>query len=211
MRPQNVLYASIFAAGLGLAFSSAACANALVISVDKTSQRMTVSVDGATRYVWPVSTGRPGFDTPNGTFHPFRLDADHHSTVYDNAPMPDSIFFTKTGDAVHGFFDTPHLGMAVSHGCVRLSPANAAVLYGLVEQTGLPDTTVIVHGRIPARNAPIVARRQAPTEGEASNGTYGWEANAPRHPPAVVASRNSADEDGFGSDPLTAFLKKLVR
>jgi hypothetical protein len=89
--------------------------------------------------------------------------------VYDNAPMPDSIFFTKSGDAVHGFFDTPHLGMAVSHGCVRLSPANAAVLYGLVEQAGLPETTVIIHGRIPTRNAPIVARRQAP-EGEASNG-----------------------------------------
>jgi lipoprotein-anchoring transpeptidase ErfK/SrfK len=170
MRPQNILYASIFAAGLG--FSSAACAaNAVVISVDKTSQRMTVSVDGATRYVWPVSTGRPGFDTPNGTFHPFRLDPDHHSTVYDNAPMPDSIFFTKSGDAVHGFFDTPHLGMAVSHGCVRLSPPNAAVLYGLVEQTGLSDTTVIIHGRIPTRNAPIVARQQAP-EGEAvENGT----------------------------------------
>jgi lipoprotein-anchoring transpeptidase ErfK/SrfK len=166
MRPQNILYASIFAAGLGLPFSSAAsAANAVVISVDKTFQRMTVSVDGATRYVWPVSTGRPGFDTPNGTFHPFRLDPDHHSTVYDNAPMPDSIFFTKSGDAVHGFFDTPHLGMAVSHGCVRLSPANAAVLYGLVEQTGLSDTTVIVHGRIPTRNAPVVAGRQAP-EGE---------------------------------------------
>jgi lipoprotein-anchoring transpeptidase ErfK/SrfK len=164
MRPQDILYASIFAAGLG--FSSAACAaNAVVISVDKTSQRMTVSVDGATRYVWPVSTGRPGFDTPNGTFHPFRLDRDHHSTVYDNAPMPDSIFFTKSGDAVHGFFDTPHLGMAVSHGCVRLSPSNAAVLYGLVEQAGLSDTTVIVHGRIPTRNAPVVAGRQAP-EGE---------------------------------------------
>jgi len=155
------------AAGLG--FSSAAYANALVISVDKTSQRMTVSVDGAARYVWPVSTGRPGFDTPNGTFHPFRLDKDHHSTEYDNAPMPDAIFFTNTGDAVHGFFDTPHLGMAVSHGCVRLSPANAAVLYDLVEQTGLPDTTVIVQGRVPARHAPIVARRQAP-EREASNG-----------------------------------------
>jgi lipoprotein-anchoring transpeptidase ErfK/SrfK len=74
------------------------------------------------------------------------------------------------GDAVHDFFDAPHLGMAVSHGCVRLSSANnnAAVLYGLVEQMGLPDTTVIVHGSIPARNAPIVARRKAP-EGEASN------------------------------------------
>jgi hypothetical protein len=165
--PQSIVYASIFAAGLG--FSSAAYANALVISVDKTSQRMTVSVDGATRYVWPVSTGRPGFDTPNGKFHPFRLDRDHHSTEYDNAPMPDAIFFTNTGDAVHGFFDTPHLGMAVSHGCVRLSPANAAVLYELVEQTGLPDTTVIVQGRVPAHNAPTVARRRAP-EREASNG-----------------------------------------
>jgi hypothetical protein len=112
--------------------------------------------------------GRPGFDTPNSTFHPFRLDQDHHSTVYDNAPMPDAIFFTNTGDAVHGFFDTPHLGMAVSHGCVRLSPANAAVLYGLVEQTGLPDTTVIVQGRVPAGYATIVARRRAP-QSEASN------------------------------------------
>jgi hypothetical protein len=130
---------------------------------------MTVSVDGNTRYVWLVSTGRPGFDTPNGPFHPFRLDRDHHSTESDNAPMPDAIFFTNTGDAVHGFFDTPHLGMAVSHGCVRLSPANAAVLYDLVEQTGLPDTTVIVQGRVPARHGPIVARRQAP-ESEASNG-----------------------------------------
>jgi hypothetical protein len=113
---------------------------------------------------------------------------------------------------VHGFFDTPHLGMAVSHGCVRLSPANAAVLYGLVEQTGLSDTTVIVHGRVPTRNAPIVAWRQAPAEGEASNGTYGREANTPRHRPAVVvASRNSENEDGFGSDPLTSFLKKFVQ
>lgn len=188
MRPHTILYASIISAAVG--FASAACAaNTVVIAVDKTSQRMTVSVDGLTRYVWPVSTGRPGFDTPNGTFHPFRLDRDHHSTVYDNAPMPDSIFFTKSGDAVHGFFDTPHLGMAVSHGCVRLSPANAAVLYGLVEQTGLSDTEVVVRGRVPMRNAPLVARRQAP-EGDASNGSpmqlepdYG---RSPRYAPAPL-------------------------
>jgi hypothetical protein len=62
------------------------------------------------------------------------------------------------------------------------------------------------------RNAPIVARRQAPAEGEASNGTYGRETNTPRHRSAdVVASRNSRDEDGFGSDPLTAFLEKFVQ
>jgi hypothetical protein len=196
MRPQNILYASIFAAGLG--FSSAACAaNAVVISVDKTSQRMTVSVDGATRYVWPVSTGRPGFDTPNGTFHPFRLDQDHHSTVYDNAPMPDSIFFTKTGDAVHGFFDTPHLGMAVSHGCVRLSPANAAVLYGLVEQTGLSDTTVVVHGSIPTRNATTVARRRtaAPKQQFAEERT-----------PGIVEH----DQLAIEHDPLGQLIKNLL-
>ena len=188
MRPQTILYASIFAAGLG--FCSAACAaNAVVISVDKTYQRMTVSVDGATRYVWPVSTGRPGFDTPNGTFHPFRLDPDHHSTVYENAPMPHSIFFTK-GDAVHGFFDTPHLGMAVSHGCVRLSPANAAVLYDLVQQRALSDTTVIVHGRIPTRYAPIMAGRQAP-QGQASN--------EPDGPPAFLAPLAATLSSIFGN------------
>jgi len=189
MRPQTILYASIFAAGLG--FSSAVCAaNAVVISVDKTSQRRTVSVDGATRYVWPVSTGRPGFDTPNGIFHPFRLDRDHHSTVYENAPMPDSIFFTKSGDAVHGFFDTPHLGMAVSHGCVRLSPANAAVLYDLVQQRGLFDTTVIVRGRIPTRYAPIVAGRQAP-QGQASN--------EPDGPPPFLAPLAATLSSIFGN------------
>jgi hypothetical protein len=111
--------------------------------------------------------------------------------------MPHSIFFTESGDAVHGFFDTPHLGMAVSHGCVRLSPANAAVLYDLVEHTGLADTTVIVHGRIPTRSASVVARRRAP-QTEASNpaprqaeADYGRTAQGPQpfvSPLAALAS-----------------------
>jgi lipoprotein-anchoring transpeptidase ErfK/SrfK len=48
---------------------------------------MTVAVDGATRYVWPVSTGRAGYDTPNGTFKVNRMHADHLSQEWDNAPM----------------------------------------------------------------------------------------------------------------------------
>lgn len=42
----------------------------LRVDIDKSSQRMSVRVDGAPRYSWPVSTGRGGYGTPSGTFHP---------------------------------------------------------------------------------------------------------------------------------------------
>jgi lipoprotein-anchoring transpeptidase ErfK/SrfK len=41
----------------------------IVVQIDKSSQRMAVSIDGATRYNWPVSTGRNGYGTPSGTHH----------------------------------------------------------------------------------------------------------------------------------------------
>ncbi len=153
MSSQTVIYASVVTAGL--AFSSAAYAGVL-IAIDKTTQHMTVSVDGITRYDWPVSTGRPGFDTPNGTFHPLWMSQMHYSTQYEDAPMPHSIFFTK-GDAIHGFTDTPFGVAAVSHGCVRLPPSDAAALYQLVSQQGKPNTTIVVRGRIPQR--PLIAQR----------------------------------------------------
>ena len=66
---------------------------------------------GQQRYIWPVSTGRAGYDTPNGTFKPNRMDADHFSQEWDNAPMPHTIFFDLHGHAIHGFFDVKHLGL----------------------------------------------------------------------------------------------------
>ena len=71
--------------------------------------------------------------------------------------MPHSIFFTKLGHAIHGTMDRRRLGSAASHGCVRLSTANAATLYALVKQKGLANTQVVVTARRPA-NA-LVARR----------------------------------------------------
>ena len=50
--------------------------------------------------------------------------------------MPNSIFFTKAGHAIHGSFEVKKLGKAASHGCVRISPKNAATLYGLVGKNG---------------------------------------------------------------------------
>jgi hypothetical protein len=158
MRARNILWASLMAAGLALPFASPSYAN-IVISIDKSTQHMLVSVDGAARYDWPVSTGRHGYDTPNGTFRPNRMDADHFSQEWDNAPMPHSIFFDNHGHAVHGFFDVKHLGLAVSHGCVRLSPANATTLFSLVKAEGMANTTVVISGHTPGGNGPEMVQR----------------------------------------------------
>jgi L,D-transpeptidase-like protein len=154
---------SLIGAALAISFAATAQA-AILVNIDKNSQRMTVSVDGATRYAWPISTGRPGYDTPNGTFKANRMDADHLSQEWDNAPMPHTIFFDMHGHAIHGFFDVKHLGQPVSHGCVRLAPANAATLFALVQSQGMSQTTVVVSGQTPARGGEQMARRRAPAQ-----------------------------------------------
>src|SRR5271154_1940920 len=116
------------------------------ITVDKDAQVMTVAVDGVQRYHWPVSTGNPSHETPNGSFRTFRMEADHFSKEFDDAPMPHSIFFTKVGHAIHGTESEGRLGSPVSHGCVRLSRANASTLYALVQEQGVLNTTVTLTG-----------------------------------------------------------------
>jgi lipoprotein-anchoring transpeptidase ErfK/SrfK len=125
---------------------AASAAASVLVTIDKSAQRMTVAVDGSPRWVWPVSTGKPGHDTPSGRYTAFRMEADHFSKEWDDAPMPHSIFFSQEGHAIHGSFSTRQIGAPVSHGCVRLTPANAARLYALVEQQGLPNTKVVVTG-----------------------------------------------------------------
>ena len=71
------------------------------------------------------------------------LAARWFSHVYDNAPMPHAIFF-HGGFAIHGSYEISRLGRPASHGCVRLAPANAAVLFGLVEREGMRNTTIVV-------------------------------------------------------------------
>jgi hypothetical protein len=118
----------------------------IIITVNKSAQRMTVVRDGQPLYNWPVSTGRSGYATPSGSFTAFRMEADHHSDEWDDAPMPHSIFFTKIGHAIHGTFDAKNLGKPASHGCVRLSPENAATLFDLVAQEGVTKTKVVLTG-----------------------------------------------------------------
>ncbi len=153
----NRFIASLIGACLAtLALGQTAHAD-ILISVNKSTQRMTVTVDGQPRYNWPVSTGRAGYDTPNGTFRAFRMDISHRSDEYDNAPMPYSIFFTTTGDAVHGTYERG-LGRPVSHGCVRLSVQHAATLWNLVKRETMYSTVVQISGSAPWGRGPVVAR-----------------------------------------------------
>jgi hypothetical protein len=156
----RVTLLQIAAAGIvAVAFSGAARAD-LLVTVDKSTQKMTVAVDGVQRYVWPVSTGVAEYDTPNGAFTPFRMEKDHFSKEWDDAPMPYSIFFTKQGHAIHG---TNHssIGRPASHGCVRLHVKDAAKLWALVKKEGMSHTHIVLTGEIP-ETAPAVAHRNAP-------------------------------------------------
>jgi L,D-transpeptidase catalytic domain len=145
MRSSLVALAGPLLSGL-LLFATGAAQAKVEITVDKSAQMMTVAVDGVARYQWPVSSGNPSHETPNGTFRTFRMEADHFSKEFDDAPMPHSIFFTKVGHAIHGTESEKSLGSPVSHGCVRLSRANASTLYALVEKEGVLNTTVTLTG-----------------------------------------------------------------
>jgi len=131
----------------------------LLIEIDKSSQQMTVSRDGRELYVWPVSTGIARYDTPSGQYTPFRMEKDHFSKEWDDAPMPNSIFFTQRGHAIHGTDHVRAIGRPASHGCVRLSRANAGVLWDLVKQEGMPNTRVVLTGEVPSANEPAMTRR----------------------------------------------------
>jgi lipoprotein-anchoring transpeptidase ErfK/SrfK len=136
-------HAVILAAALAWLVSVENAAARLDILVDKATQRMLVIQDGYMRYIWPVSTGRDETATPNGVYTPQRLERNWFSTAYYNSPMPYSIFF-HNGYAIHGSYAIDRLGGPASHGCVRLHPHHAALLFELVQQEGPANTTIEV-------------------------------------------------------------------
>jgi lipoprotein-anchoring transpeptidase ErfK/SrfK len=136
-------HAVILAAALAWFISIEGAEAKLDILVDKATQRMLVIQDGFIRYKWPVSTGRDNMQTPNGVYAPQRLERNWFSTAYYDSPMPFSIFF-HNGYAIHGSYAIDRLGGPASHGCVRLHPHHAAVLFDLVQQEGPGNTTIEV-------------------------------------------------------------------
>lgn len=141
MRVASFRLGSLVAGVLMLA--SAPVRAGVTVTISKADQRLAVVVDGAETFRWPVSTGRPGYQTPSGTYHPIRLEPRWYSHKYNMTPMPWSMFFYR-GYAVHGTLEARNLGRAVSHGCVRLRPDNASRLFALVRREGAQNVKFVV-------------------------------------------------------------------
>ena len=156
MRRHAVILAAALAWLIGIESAEAR----LDILVDKATQRMLVTQNGYVRYMWPVSTGRDETATPNGVYSPQRLERNWFSTAYYNSPMPYSIFF-HNGYAIHGSYAIDRLGGPASHGCIRLHPHHAALLFDLVQQEGPNQTTIEITDDAGPGAPPMLAREIA--------------------------------------------------
>jgi lipoprotein-anchoring transpeptidase ErfK/SrfK len=83
--------------------------------------------------------------TPKGSFKVQSMRKMHRSSLFNNAPMPYSIFYSGHY-AIHGTTEIRHLGSPASAGCVRLHPDNARFLFDLVQQRGPQTLQVVVDG-----------------------------------------------------------------
>lgn len=141
----------------------------LTADINLTTQQMTVTSGGKVLHVWPISSGRQGYDTPRGTFHPQWAAKMHYSKQYDDAPMPHSVFFNG-GIATHGTQATGLLGRPASHGCVRLAPSSAATFYALVHQHGYAATRIVVRGTPKPREEMVAQRSYREPRDQAGRG-----------------------------------------
>lgn len=151
----------LLAAALTAPLAAAPASAAVRISIDLAKQRLTATHGGET-VNWKISSGRPGYETPAGHYSVMRMEADHYSDEYDQAPMPYAIFFSPRGLAIHGSYERG-LGRPRSHGCVRLSVDNARTLYEWVERDG--GATIEIVGETGAEReerTPKRARRAEP-------------------------------------------------
>ncbi|WP_457796975.1 L,D-transpeptidase [Methylocystis sp. S23] len=109
----------------------------VVVSIPE--QRVHVYRNGIRIAVATCSTGKPGHETPTGVFVVLQKDKNHHSSIYDDAPMPNMNRLTWSGVALHAG-NLP--GYPASHGCVRL-PMKFSELLFTVTHIGTP---VIIAG-----------------------------------------------------------------
>src|SRR6201996_5286807 len=188
--------AAVLAGALSLFVGVESAEAKLEILVEKASQRMVVIQDGYMRYIWPVSTGRDQLETPNGTYTPQRMERSWFSSEYYNSPMPYAIFF-HGGYAIHGSNAIDRLGGPASHGCVRLHPHHAALLFDLVQQEG-PQNTIIEVTDEPAIDGP------PPRESEQARAIPAAAPGAeaiPRPPEAMPRPPEAMPRQEFGPRP----------
>ena len=154
----------------------------LIVNLD--SQRAILFRNGVPVAASSLSTGRPGYETPTGVFTILQKHVEHYSAKYDNAPMPYMQRLTWKGVALHAG-NLP--GYPASHGCIRLPPGFAKLLYGV---TTLGMTVVITRLPIaPTRTGEsALAAKPAPKE-NLGTALFEWHPDrAPRGLASVVIS-----------------------
>jgi lipoprotein-anchoring transpeptidase ErfK/SrfK len=117
-----------------------------VIAIGNTqTHRTQIYVNGKQRYDWPISSGRPGDDTPDGSY----LTIEKENPVLMTGPgysleVPYSVRFTWSGDYYHdAYWSVGEQGFTnVSHGCVNLSPEDAQIYYDMA----VPGDPITIKG-----------------------------------------------------------------
>ncbi|MGA3302652.1 MAG: L,D-transpeptidase [Methylovirgula sp.] len=159
----------------------------VIVHVDLTAQSLHVQFPDGSQEDWPISSGRPGLDTPDGTYKAQWVDPDHQSKQYQDAPMPYAVFFDLKGHAFHGSYQKK-FGMAVSHGCVRLPVNDAKKLYDAVKVAGA-DVEIVGQARgnawaVRQEDQRELAAQAAQPNNDGSGGFFGSTTNNPPPPPS---------------------------
>jgi hypothetical protein len=126
---------------------------AMTMEIDLESQRAFVYRDGMLIGMSTISSGKPGYETPAGTFTVLEKQKDHRSSKYDDAPMPYMQRLDWSGLALHAGHVRGH---PASHGCVRLPMGFAKALYD--EPTR--GMKVVITGHAPGKEETVMASRQ---------------------------------------------------
>jgi hypothetical protein len=180
----------------------AAPSGPMLMIVNTHTQRALLFRNGVPIAATTISTGRAGRETPTGIFTVLQKEVVHHSSKYDNAPMPYMQRLTWQGVALHAG-KLP--GYPASHGCIRMPAGFAKLLYGV---TSLGMTVVVTNQPTQPRIAPTP---QFVGSGDPGDGaSIEWApAKSPSGPVSIVVStsdrramvlRNGVE---IGSGPVT--------
>lgn len=128
------------------------------IEINLTNQRLYAYEDSTLKFEFPISSGKPWWPTPTGTFKPWAKIGSQRmvggdkklGTYYDLPNVPYVVYFYKDY-AIHGAYWHNNFGYPMSHGCVNVHPSNMSVLYPWIE---LPSennsgTTIKIYGSTP--------------------------------------------------------------
>jgi len=127
--------------------------SSVIVTASTTTHHMQLYVDGKKKYDWPISTGKPGDDTPNGTYVTINKSNPEEMKPADIAPgqpgyydlmVPFATRFTWSGIFLHAAsWSVGQQGyINVSHGCVNMPPAAAEIYYNMA----VPGNPVTVTG-----------------------------------------------------------------